>query len=506
MTRRVPSILIALPGLCALALVLRDPTKIQLAILTIPVILLSWIGIARRYTIGALCALVFVFMTANVRLGVARMGVDNAGGIRGWLYLGDVLSFGLVLATLFKRSVVRRRPHRFATLPIVLMMPYVLLSMALPVCGVAAHELPPSYALPAVRGIQWLSLAYVAYSVAQQRGVSVARSLSRTIMAVAVPHGVYALLQLGYYQFGVVPSALLAWDDQYVTHNFAGVTDNSWFGWRATGLQVNPNLYGLIASLVMVAILAATLVDSRKSRVLAYVSSMACIAGILLSGSRTAVVMLIAASIGGTAVLVRRRGSLRNWSLAIGVIVVCIVVTGSVGTLWNGTYLSSRFGDALLSLDGLRMDKTVLARQEVWDELASSVQNYPLGTWAPPGYMFRYAVDSMYVQTAVQGTVFYTATLIVFAIGAILLGWRCFTANRKGPAAWSGLCLAGWSLAAGIASISMGAFNNGEVCVPFAALCGCTLALSGGARVGALLLRGRLYTLSNDRTPTCSRA
>ena len=120
-------------------------------------------------------------------------------------------------------------------------------------------------------------------------------------------------------------------------------------------------------------------------------------------------------------------------------------------------------------------------------QLSQRVHDYPLGTWAPPGYMFHYAVDSMYVQSAVQGTIAYSATLIMFIIGATILGWRCYAVNRNGPVAWIGLCIAGWSLATGVGSITMGAFNNSEVCVPFATLCGCVLALSAGSSRAAYL-------------------
>ena len=373
MTRSAVWIFIALPGLLALALILYNPANLQLALVTTPIILLSSIGIARRYPIGALNGLVFVFMTANVRLGIVQMGVDNAGGIRGWIYVGDILFLGFVIAAVSRRRLTAsRRRNALVAAPVLLMMPYVLLSIALPVLGVVARGLPASYALPGVRWTQWLILAYIAYVLAKQRGVAVAHSLSRTVMLVALPHAVYALLQLGYYQLRVVPSAFVAWDEHYVMQNFAGVASNSWFGWRVTGLQVNPNLYGLIAAFVMIAILSRVLTNSGTSLRLVYVSVVASALGILLSGSRTALVMLVVACVGGVPVLLKRRGSLRNWSLGLAVIVICAIVTGAVGALWDGTYLTSRFGDTLSSLDGLRMDKTVVARQEAWDNYHSA--------------------------------------------------------------------------------------------------------------------------------------
>ncbi|MGA3023277.1 MAG: hypothetical protein ABSF98_00770 [Bryobacteraceae bacterium] len=478
---RFLSALPVVAGAAALAIALCAPNDTELAMVTVPIILVCAIAIGHRHPVGALNGLVLVFMTAHPRLGVARFGVASAGGVRGWVYLADILLLGVALGTLFKRS---SKPRGQWHIPAgaLLMLPYVALSIVLPILGVIWYGVSPSYALPAFRWLQWIVLAYLAYHVTNLHGLAVVHAMKRMLLAVVFLHGLYALLQLGCYKLTVVPEAFLMWDGEYVAQNLAGKMGSSWFGVRATGLQVNPNSYGLVAAFVVIAIVAYAMSRAKGSMLVLFLGAAAGALGMLLSGSRTAAVALILVCASGAVVPLLRPGVLVRWSAMVaGFVLLCGIAASTVDIPFESAYVS-RFGATLSSFDSIRTEASMLERQQVWTELlSSSEQDYPLGTWAPPAYVYPYTVDSMYVQTLVQGTALYTVTLIAFIVGAIAVGWRCFTANETGTAAWAGLVLAGWALAVAASSFTMGVLNDAEICAPFVAMFGCAAALTNRA-------------------------
>lgn len=406
--------------------------------------------VARRIPLWSFIATLFVLITANDRLELGRFAVEGPA-IRGFLRLSDLLWLMSVVGVVLLRPWVYLQP----TLPVSVRatLPFAFLSVMLPLLGVLVGRGPVSYATVGFRYLQAASFALLAYLLCRRYGSeAVSRSLLNALFVAIVCHGVYAMIQVGYSlkwlsKAWVLPDVIFA--EQHA---------KSWFFYpRTTGLHVNPNALGTTAVAIGLSVWSAYVTSYKLAPVARIVLPLIVIFAVLSSGSRTALLGVVVGLGTLLATQLSPRGQYAKRSLhaalSLGALGTASIV--AAGLIMPDRLLDryARFAD-LLSV-GAAADANFIGRFRRWEYFWQLyINDYPLGTWVPPSYIANDAVDSLYVQTAVQGTPVFTLMFILFLAGAFWTGREALNRARTPSSAAASLSLMGWSALMAVTSVS----------------------------------------------------
>jgi len=445
----------------------------------------AWIILCVCRSLLAFSILLMVVVLAYARLGLPLISVEGSGN-RGIVALGDLLWLGLVLTWTVRRILFGKpiRLRKVYPAAIWAMLPFVLMATLLPAIGVLAVDWPYSYASPGLRTLQWGSFALFAYFLAQQYSTGwVIKHVVVVMVLAAVVHMGYSLIQLGYY-LGVLDRSWILLDDI-----FAILHENTWFFYpRLTGLQVNPNSYGMYSALVFLIVLSMYLVRADMGRrVFWNVALMVALFGLLFSASRSAYLGIMVAFfilfmvIWFGARQIAARGLLLSFKLFF------IGVLGLIA-LWP-VFPEKLRGRLTRFLDvfsvGAAADINLAKRVEEWQWLWQLyVSDYPFGTWAPTSYVTGSSVDSFYMVTVVQGSPIFTLLWLVFLGAAINLGWRAWRRAGSRQEAAIGLALAGFAGIMAGGGLTLSPMPQPQLVVPLWVLIGVSLAIVDGRITG----------------------
>lgn len=467
--------------LCCVSLIvglLDFEVGLSFAVVTLGV---AWIVLCVYRSLLAFSILLLVFVLAYARLGLPLISVEGPGN-RGVVALGDLLWLGLVLAwttghVLLGKHIRLRKVYPAA---IWAMLPFVFMATLLPAIGVLAGDWPYSYAIPGLRTLQWGSFALFAYFLVQKYSTKwVIKHIVVVMVLAAVIHMGYGLIQLGYY-LGVLDRTWIFLDDI-----FAMLHANTWFFYpRLTGLQVNPNSYGMYSALVFLLVLAMHLARAHMGRrVFWSVALVAALFGLLFAASRSAYLGIMVAFFIWFLVmwLGTRRLAARGLILSFKLFLVGV---SSLIALWpvfpevlRGRL--TRFLDAFSV--GTTADINLATRVEEWQRLWQLyVSDYPFGTWVPTSYATGSAVDSFYMVTVGQGTPIFTLLWLVFLGAAVNLGWRALRRAGSRQEAAIGFVLAGFAGTMAGSGLTLSPMLQPQLVAPLWTLIGLSMAIADG--------------------------
>ena len=440
----------------------------------------AWIILCVYRPLLAFSILFLVFVLAYSRLGLPLISVEGPGN-RGVVALGDLLWLGLML-TWVTRRIMFGKPIRLRTAypaAIWAMLPFVLMATFLPVVGVLAGDWPYSYAIPGLRTLQWGSFALFAYFLAQKYSTKwVIKRIVVVMVLAAVIHMVYGLIQLGYY-LGVLDRTWIFLDDIFALSH-----TNSWFFYpRLTGLNVNPNSYGMYSALVFLLVLAMHLARADVGRrILWGMGFAAALFGLLFTASRSAYLgVMVAFFIWLIIGLGSRRLAPRGLVLSVKLFFIGVL---SLVALWP-VFPEVLKGRLMRFLDvfsgGAQMDINAQARVEEWQWLWQLyVSDYPFGTWVPTSYATGSGVDSFYIVTAIQGTPIFTLFWLVFLGASVSLGWGAWCRAESRQDAAIGLALTGFVGVMAGGGLTLSAMLEPQLAVLLWVLIGVSLAVVDG--------------------------
>ena len=305
---------------------------------------------------------------------------------------------------------------------LVLVLPFPLLTIVLPFLGIGFFGFEPRYATPAFRLVQSLlvGLAAVGLFTNTRRSVN---TLIAVLCVVSCGHFVYSCIQYGFY-LGLLDRSWVALDDALLFNNVI-------FSYpRVTGLLVNPNSYGVLCA-VLVAIgfglLPVRDPFARRAGALLIASS---IPPILMSGSRSGMLCVVAAGV-AVILLQSRRFGLRGARKALMAIMVCaipLVVVYANSTDFRFEAIWERLETSRASAQGgnLGSDESLAARYRLWADAIEYAREVSFfGTFVDPAYLLAQPVDSHYVVTLSQGGIIYLSAFILFLAGMIFIAREC---------------------------------------------------------------------------------
>ncbi|MFN7015815.1 MAG: hypothetical protein ACK4P5_01425 [Fimbriimonadales bacterium] len=455
------------------------------------VLLMGWSIWAWSQPLPAFGTLIFVWVTFYTRASLPLFQVES-GWNRGGVGLGDLL--WSIYIGMWLYQVLRCGNGRLFALPqrvdslLLLILPYLLLSVFLPVAGVLAFGYPPSYAIPGIRHLQWASFALLGYWFCRRYGIeSMIWTLLFSFTAAGVIHALYALIQL-LTPLGVLPQEWLL-PDRVFAERYA----TTWFFYpRTTGLLVNPNSYGLFGSVALILLSALLLSGMRiRPRMVILLGSVGLWA-IATSASRSAIVGLLAGVIlmGITALL--KGFTYRNEHHLYRLVGFLLKIPVAVAMLSIAAwlFLPHHLTDRIMLLvgvvvEGAEVDPNAIGRFNFWEQaLRLYEERAPLGTWVPAGYAFNIPIDSYYVSLITQGTPLYLFAFLMLLFGVVGCGWQVWMRVRENTQSepktcqkdWIGLALMGIGALIGAASFTLSPLQAAQTLVPFWLLIGIGLA------------------------------
>lgn len=379
----------------------------------------AWRNLLVAY--GALC---FVWLTYYSRT-ILPIGLIEGAWLRGGVGLGDLLWLVFTGVWLLRGLLKGKVPlPKQLGLPLELPLPFIGLSVFLPILGVLVFGYPWSYIAPGVRHLQWFSFALFTYTLVRSYGgLAVLRTLVITLAISGLLHTSYGLLQLLAFQ-QVVPAELLLPDLEYLRrfapeHNKLGL-------YRATGFAYDPNDLGLWGAIVFQGALALSLVGVPRTRWVQVVGFAYGAFALLFSGSRSA---LLGSALGlvlqvACLLLVQpaaMHAKLNRLMQLVGAGLVAFAGAALVAATIL-PYLLWRLSDALAVLEsGVATDWSFIGRAIFWENaLRAYEERYPFGSWVAATYALQDDIDNYYVFLLVQGTPILLGVFMMVLLG---YGW-----------------------------------------------------------------------------------
>jgi hypothetical protein len=280
-------------------------------------------------------------------------------------------------------------------------LPYLILTVVLPILGVMFHGYPERTLLSVsetTTALSFLVLGAVAASN-DDRGW-----LRWLLPAIAVEFA-YALGQTINWARGPgweLFTPFAGWD-----RSLATLADQISSEGRATGLFTNPNELGLWASVA--AVLAWTLLPGRQRAVGVTLAALT----LLLSQSRGPTVGLVAAVVAGAALGIAR-GRLVSMTAfrAVATLTVAAAVVVVVTSFQLLDVPLDRFGFLIQVVAvGPQADANLAGRISLWSGVLNLNLAFPLGTWGSPELILGTAVDSAWFHAFAQGSAIYVVAV-----------------------------------------------------------------------------------------------
>lgn len=271
-----------------------------------------------------------------------------------------------------------------------------------------------------IRFLMWIIFALVGV-ILVQNDYNMLQKILSVFIVVSLIHTLYAFLQYGVF-VRLLTEDLLFLDRIYEKqHSFAW-----FFWWRATGLFVNPNSYGMYSAIVALIELGIILtrIENSGLRKLALCAFPFTVVGILLSGSRTGLLCFFLPSL--LMLLIAR--NIKAIGLFIFGGLTFIILFIFISRISDATVTERMMGIINVLSEGVSGDRNMIGRVVQWEGAISNyLEYYPFGTWAPPSNVFNMAIDSYYVYTLTQGTPVFT---ILFSVMIIAIIFRCYKMFR----------------------------------------------------------------------------
>ncbi len=394
-------------------------------------LLLAWGLWAWKYPLPAFACLVFVWITVYNRAALPVFQVEGLGN-RGGVALGDLLWIICFGIWLLQRVRLSRWHFAFSIervdILLVYLVPYLLLSVLLPILGVLMGGWSPSFAIPGVRHLQWVSLALMSYWAVRTHGLEhLWRVMLWVFVVASIAHTLHALIQL------LAPLGVLSSDWLILDKEFAQRFTATWFFYpRTTGLLVNPNSYGLFGAVVLLLLSACLLARLRLRFGATWLLGLSGLWAVLSSASRSAIVGLVSgALVLGAIVLMRamlthdERYLVRLAGFTGKVVIVLGIVPALADALLPSHLLERVVLLAGVVMEGAEIDPNAIGRFDLWESALQAYETeFVWGTWVPAGYALKSPVDSYYVSLLVQGTPLYLLVFLIALLGVLWRGWQ----------------------------------------------------------------------------------
>jgi hypothetical protein len=316
----------------------------------------------------------------------------------------DPIFAGFVLAELprlfNKRTVKLPKLPSFLLVTISITL-FLALYLVLPLAAILFSDWGPSVLTPGLRMAQWISYGVFA-GILYHRQRLTETDLLKLASAVIIIQTAYAgLQQLEFVGLLTLP------------HHSYFADRNTWFIWgRSTGLFVNPNRYGILMAVLIPLPLIASLRDQNRIRWEILVIAVVGLVGLMMSGSRTGMLMAIA----GISLYGLKATRTHPASLA-GVILLLSPFVVIIDSITDGK-ISSRFGQILSVLSGdFDSSGSLVARFEFWESAISyAVTDGPSIVHRAYVSEIDHAVDNvfitLFVQAGIIGPVIYGLLLV----------------------------------------------------------------------------------------------
>lgn len=264
--------------------------------------------------------------------------------------------------------------------------------------------------------------------------------LTKAGFALIVIHGAYGLGQT-LFRLGLMPAMVWQPAADWDASSQLALSEAYLITSRSTGLFVNANLFGMWSCLALV--FSSTYLRG-KTRVVGIALG---VLGVLGSQSRTA---LLGLAVLAAILLVRllRDGRVAGRVFAASLIVAPVLLAAWIMG-WLGQLVEVKLVDRLASglgvvEGGAAADQNLLGRVDAWSRAADFSNQYPFGTFGPPGVHFQSFIDNGYVSMFLQGSLVLLGTYILALFSPLVLARR--GVPRAGALAAVSLLVAVFSL------------------------------------------------------------
>ncbi|CUU37331.1 MAG: O-antigen ligase family protein [Armatimonadetes bacterium] len=392
-------------------------------------LLIAWGLWAWLYPLPAFACLISVWTTVYQRTTIPLLPGEGGDSLSG-ISLGDLMWGAYISGWLWRGLHFQREsknppavPFNFIT---ALMVPYLILSMILPILGVLAYGFPPSFAFIVARHLQWLSFALLGYWVIKVYGwkpIFIALVFAYTISVFA--DWTYSAIQL-MVSAGTLTKDYLALDNTFAERFHMG----SFFYFRTSGLQTNPNAHGAFGAIALTFFICSFLFRLREVVTLRLTGSLLAALILLTSGSRGAILafcvnLIILCFIAASHALVHRRHQflLRLLLSFLGLaLALCLVLP----LVWATTpHALQRLQLSLSFVLDQGLDENAATRIENWQLALTKLETeFPLGTWVPADYATGISIHNRYISLLAQGLPFYLLAFIMTLCAPLLAGYK----------------------------------------------------------------------------------
>lgn len=374
------------------------------------VLIFGWLYFSFRYIKQAYLVLLIILVLLYSRLSIEISG--HTLSLFDFLFVTFSLMF-IVRILICKQEKLILLPTLNITGVIILL--YIFMAVVLPFLSVfLGFDL--NNITSGIRFLIWIIFALLGVMLSQNDSNMLKKILS-VFIVVSLIHTLYAFLQYGVFVH-FLPEDLLFFDKIYEKqHSIAW-----FFWWRATGLFVNPNTYGVYSAIVALIELGIILtrLENNGLRKLALFAFPFTIVGILLSGSRTGLLCFVLPSL----LMLFVVKNIKAIGLFIFGGLTFIILFIVVSKISDSAISERMMGIINVLTEGVSGDRNMIGRVVQWEEAISNyLEYYPFGTWAPPSNVFDLAIDSYYIYTLTQGTPIFT---IIFSIMIIAIIFRCY--------------------------------------------------------------------------------
>jgi len=288
-------------------------------------------------------------------------------------------------------------------------LPYLALTLVLPILGVMFHGYPERTLLSVTETTTALSFLVLGAVAASNDD----RGWLRWLLPAIAIEFAYSLGQAINWARGPgweLFTPFAQWD-----RSLAAIEGQISSEGRATGLFTNPNELGLWAAVA--AVLAWTLLPGRQRAVGVTLAALT----LLLSQSRGPTVGLVAAVVVGAALGIAR-GRLVSMTAfrAVGTLTLAAAVLVVATSFQLLDVPLDRFGFLIQVVTvGPQADVNLASRISLWSGVLNLNLAFPLGTWGSPELILGTAVDSAWFRAFAQGSVIYVAAMALLFGAAV---------------------------------------------------------------------------------------
>ncbi len=291
---------------------------------------------------------------------------------------------------------------------------FVSVVLLYPLIAIVLGRYPIGAITPGLRHLQWM-LFFPVTAVMCRNTTTRRRLVTSVIALIVLTHTSYAILQyLEFYGFV----------NNLPHHRLEGHRQTWFYYGRATGLLLNPNHYGILMALCALVLATISTFNRQDAQRYGLYLSFA-IGGILLSGSRTGLVMFM---IPVTLCLFQIRFLLKNtiwFPIFAGPIII-------VDTILGGK-ISSRFGQlASLFKGGFENIPHLAGRFEAWRAAIEVYRQQPVyGTLVASSIASDIITENYYLNLLIQAGPFGVLGILSVYLSSIRFGILTYTAESN---------------------------------------------------------------------------